>query len=170
MAERIDMQVIFSAIPLFPAVMLILLALSGSLSQPDRFFSFLGLLSLVGSACIMNFSPSQSSDNKSLVPRPRSLAVVLQFAVPINAAICGLLVLAYIMGAQMGPSPRVQLLIYIVPGGAFISSPQDIEGEYLVQHTQNNPVMFASVMAVRHAMATVEFRQLEDLRYEYKGA
>ncbi|PLB54320.1 hypothetical protein P170DRAFT_421056 [Aspergillus steynii IBT 23096] len=146
--QNIGYSAIFSAVPIFPAVMLVPLALSGSMRLPERLFSLLGLLSLLLTACIMKFSPLQRLATEGLVSRSRILAAVLRFSVPVNAITCGLLALAYMMGPRASPASGTQLLlIYFVPG-----------------------VMFTSVMVVRHAMATVELRHLEDLRYEYKGA
>lgn len=82
-----------------------------------RFFSFLSVLSLAGTAYTMRQSSSQLPDGKGKRPaadveRTMLVREVLFFA---NSALCGLLALVYLFVNSL--SPVIWPALYLVPGG-----------------------------------------------------
>lgn len=82
-----------------------------------RFFSFLSVLSLAGTAYAMRQSSSQLPDRKGKRPaaeveRIMLVRKVLFFA---NLVLCGLLALVYLFVNSL--SPAIWPALYLVPGG-----------------------------------------------------
>ncbi|KAL5332754.1 hypothetical protein BJX70DRAFT_99943 [Aspergillus crustosus] len=149
--ERRNLQysLIFTTIPLLSTLVFIPSLLS--LTNPGlftRFLSFLSILSLSATAYTVKYVPPQRPDPKGKRPiRDPGLAVHVQtYIIPANSAVCILLALVYLAtsGASTGTQP---VIAYLVPAA-----------------------LLTSILIARQVMGSVDFKSLEDLRYEYKGA
>ncbi|KAE8376486.1 hypothetical protein BDV26DRAFT_265411 [Aspergillus bertholletiae] len=138
-----EYTVIFAVIPLLSASVFIPTVFRRGSGLEERSLSFLGILSLIATAYIMKYVPFQRPDSKGKGPMRNSgiLTHLRKVLLPVNAAICGLLLLVWLLSPVELPRDT-----YIVPGA-----------------------MLAIIMLARKMMVSVDLKYLENLRYGYKG-
>ncbi|KOC11329.1 hypothetical protein AFLA70_126g002421 [Aspergillus flavus AF70] len=139
-----EYTVTFAAIPLLSVSIFIPSVFQQDSGLQERFLSFLGILSLISTAYIMMHFRSDPK-GKGSMRSSGILTHIRKFLLPINTAICGLLLVVWLFSLVEPPSDR-QPKAYIVPGG-----------------------MLAIIMLARKVMLSVDLKHLEDLRYGYKG-
>ena len=113
---------IFTGIPLFSTTIFIPSILSAS-TFGEAFLSFLGILSLVGSAYTMRHAPlyPDRKGKKPLLAEDERLTWLLSFLVPVNGAVCLVLTAYSFIGA--GSSYTIRPVLYLIPGGVFSFPP-----------------------------------------------
>ncbi|PWY93830.1 hypothetical protein BO94DRAFT_615379 [Aspergillus sclerotioniger CBS 115572] len=141
-----EYSIIFAVIPLFSIYAFSASFLSGSSALYERCLSLLSVLSLLATAYTMRYFPLQRPGPKGKRPMMRSSTIfsIQRYLLPLNTAICVFLALIYVMTESR---LDIQPIMYLVPGA-----------------------MFATVLVARKVMLSVDFKALENLRYEYKGA
>ncbi|PYH97755.1 hypothetical protein BO71DRAFT_317908 [Aspergillus ellipticus CBS 707.79] len=142
-------SVFFAAIPFLSSFTNVPPILSESSSLCERCLSFVSILSLLATAYTMKFLPFHRPDSRGKIP---IMAVDARTRVqwcllPMNAIICTLLALTYALCPRAESWLIIQPITYLVPGA-----------------------MFVAVLIARKVMLSVDLKELEDLRYTYKGA
>ncbi|KAB8076307.1 hypothetical protein BDV29DRAFT_89992 [Aspergillus leporis] len=143
-----EYSITFAAIPLLSAAVFIPSMFSGSLYPQGRFFTFISVLSLVATAYTMKYIPLRRPDPKGKRPmrNPDFQARLQKLLLPMNIAVCSLLLVVFLSSSRMESVHNKQSIAYIVPGA-----------------------MLAIIMLARQVMVSVDLKHLEDLQYEYKG-
>ncbi|KAL2845361.1 hypothetical protein BJX68DRAFT_242206 [Aspergillus pseudodeflectus] len=144
-----EYTLIFSAIPLLSTIVFLpSLSSSASLGVATRFYSLLGIASLVATAYTMKYIPPMHPDPKGKRPirNPDLTAHIRQYLIPANSAVCALLGLAYLFSSGTA-APVMQPTAYLVPAA-----------------------LLSIILLVRQVMVSVDLAPLGELRYEYKGA
>ncbi|KAJ6107946.1 hypothetical protein N7523_009269 [Penicillium sp. IBT 18751x] len=145
-ARNAQYSMIFTGIPLLLTTTFIPSILSAS-TFGEALLSFLGILSLVGSAYTMRHAPlhPDRKGKKPLLAENDRLAWLLSALVPVNGAVCLVLTACFVIGA--GASYTIHPVLYLIPGA-----------------------MLAVILLARETMLSVDLSTLKDLQYEYKGA
>ncbi|KAE8156291.1 hypothetical protein BDV40DRAFT_83154 [Aspergillus tamarii] len=142
-----EYTVTFAAIPILSISLFIPSVIRQGSGLQERFLSVLSILSLIATAYTMKYFPFQRPDlkDKGSMRGSGTLTHLWKFILPVNTAICGLLLLVWLFSPLEPPRDR-QPKTYIVPGG-----------------------MLAIITLARKMMVSVDLKHLEDLRYGYKG-
>ncbi|KAJ0414111.1 hypothetical protein BJY00DRAFT_45610 [Aspergillus carlsbadensis] len=144
-----EYTLIFSAIPLLSTtIFLPSLLSSASLGAATRFYSLLGIASLLATAYTMKYIPLMHPDPKGKRPiqNPDLKAHIRQYLISANSAVCALLGLVYLFSSGTS-APVMQPTAYLVPAA-----------------------LLSIILLVRRVMVSVDLAPLNELRYEYKGA
>ncbi|PGH32321.1 hypothetical protein GX50_04916 [[Emmonsia] crescens] len=142
----------FTALPLASIFLYLPFILSSTSTGSRRLLCLLSIISLLSTAYIMKYFRLERPDSKGKRPirdveAEQGPMIVRQHLSTANTAICALLsVTAYFAGDQTYQGDIVWAL-YLVPG-----------------------VVFLLVWVSRQIMISVDIKELEGLRYEYKGA
>ncbi|KAL1872168.1 hypothetical protein Plec18167_006771 [Paecilomyces lecythidis] len=150
-ARNAEYKLIFSIVPLVSVIAFVPGLFSSAATASGRFISLLSTVSLLASAYIMRYIPHPKPDPKGKRP-VRNLGhvdLVKEHLVAINAGVCALVtLLAYVTdyGSRAGYA-GVPWALGLVPG-----------------------VVFGIVCIARKLMLSVDVGQLENLKYDYKGA
>ncbi|RAL16554.1 uncharacterized protein BO97DRAFT_402944 [Aspergillus homomorphus CBS 101889] len=141
--------IIFTAIPVLTATIYIPTMLSSSFTNFERCLALTCVLSLLTTAHTMRSLPHQSLvvKGKRLVTNSNGLFQAQQLLLIINAACCVLLALLYLISASTKSWFKTEPITSLVPGA-----------------------MLATVSIARRFMLSVDIKDLENLRYGYKGA
>ncbi|KAL2010170.1 hypothetical protein VTN00DRAFT_5977 [Thermoascus crustaceus] len=145
----------FAIIPLVSAAAFLPAMLSSSATAYQRTLHFLSIVSLLATAYIMRYIPLRQLNRKKgqqgllirEVEEDSSTPFFRKHLISANAAFCALLALASCLIGSSEQSDDIQWIPYLVPGA-----------------------ILGTVLVARKVMASVDVGQLEDLRYEYKGA
>ncbi|PWY63545.1 hypothetical protein BO70DRAFT_347492 [Aspergillus heteromorphus CBS 117.55] len=135
----------FAAIPLLSGFIYIPPMLSGFSSLHEQCLSFISVISLLATAYIMKHLPLQHPDPMGKISDNR--ARVKSCLVIVNAIVCTLLTLIYAFYPMAETRLKVQSFRYLIPGA-----------------------MFVAILIARKVMLSVDLKELENLRYMYKGA
>ncbi|KAJ9217835.1 hypothetical protein DTO166G4_639 [Paecilomyces variotii] len=150
-ARNAEYKLVFTIVPLVSIVAFLPGLFSSSATASERIISFLSTLSLLASAYIMRHIPLPRPDPKGKRPVRNLgyLELVREHLVAVNVGLCALVtLLAYATGYGYGISyAGVPRLSYLVPG-----------------------VVFGIICITRKLMLSVDVGQLENLKYDYKGA
>lgn len=145
-----EYTLIFTILPLVTAAAFLPALLSSSATTYQRTLCFLSIMSLLASAYIMKYIPLRRPNrkDKGLVREVEEDSTPLgRHLIPANAALCALLTLASCFIGGWKQSDGVQWIPYLVPGA-----------------------VLGTIWVAQRVMTSVDVGQLEDLRYEYKGA
>ncbi|KAL1965156.1 hypothetical protein VTN77DRAFT_6069 [Rasamsonia byssochlamydoides] len=143
----------FTILPLITTIAYVPSILSSTATASQRLSSILCILSLFTTAYIMRYVPLQRPDrkdrNKPLSDiGPESPVIARKYLTSLNAALCALLSLVFWnMGGNNREQDQPWPVLYLVPGA-----------------------VLGIVVIARRTMLDVDIGQLEELRYEYKGA
>ncbi|EEH37068.2 hypothetical protein PAAG_07486 [Paracoccidioides lutzii Pb01] len=143
---------IFTTIPLVSTLLYLPSFISSSSTASRRFLCLLSIASLFSTAYIMRYLRIERTDRKGKRPlrdieAEQGPLIVRQYLSPANTFICAVLsVTAYVLQSQ--PYAEDMFWIFcLVPG-----------------------IVFLLVWVSRNIMLSVDIKELEGLRYEYKGA
>ncbi|PYH83521.1 hypothetical protein BO82DRAFT_279610 [Aspergillus uvarum CBS 121591] len=144
-----EYSIIFAAIPLLSAAIYLPPMLSSSSATIDRCVALVSVLSLLATAHSMRYLPHRRRDNKSKghMMDSNGHTQAQQLLPLINAASCILLVLIRLKFSSKESWFSTELITSSVPGA-----------------------MLATVWVARRVMLSVDIKDLETLRYNYKGA
>ncbi|KNG80455.1 hypothetical protein ANOM_010625 [Aspergillus nomiae NRRL 13137] len=114
-----EFTVTFTAIPLLSVSVFIPSVIKQGASLQERFLTCLGILSLITTAYTMKYFPFQHPDLKGKGSMRSSGTIITHFRkllLPVNTAICGMLLLVWLF-TPVEPPSDVQPKVYFVPGG-----------------------------------------------------
>ncbi|GAD95470.1 conserved hypothetical protein [Paecilomyces variotii No. 5] len=149
-ARNAEYKLIFSVVPLVSVIAFVPGLFSSSATASERIISLFSTVSLLASGYIMRYIPHPKPDIKGKRP-VRNLGhvdLVKEHLVAINAGMCALVILlAYATGYGSTRYAGVPWALGLVPG-----------------------VVFGIVCIARKLMLSVDVGQLENLKYDFKGA
>ncbi|RAH74664.1 uncharacterized protein BO66DRAFT_312589 [Aspergillus aculeatinus CBS 121060] len=144
-----EYSIIFAAIPLLSAAIYLLPLLSSSSATIDRCVALVSVLSLLATAHIMRYLPHRRHDSKGKrrMVDSNGHTQAQQLLPLVNAASCVSLVLIHFVFTSKESWFSTELITSSVPGA-----------------------MLATVWVASRVMSSVDIKDLETLRYNYKGA
>ncbi|KAL1983560.1 hypothetical protein VTN96DRAFT_10220 [Rasamsonia emersonii] len=141
----------FTILPLITTIAYVPSILSPAATAFQRFSSILCILSLLATACFMRYVPLQRPSRKDREPfrdiGPESLVIARKYLTSLNTAVCAFLSLVFWSMSGNRDQDQLWPVLYLVPGA-----------------------VLGIVVMARRMMLDVDIGQLEELRYEYKGA
>ncbi|KAK2750220.1 hypothetical protein FQN55_002365 [Onygenales sp. PD_40] len=141
---------IFTALPLVSILLYLPVVISSATTGPQRLLCLLSIGSLLSTAYIMKYFRLEKPDRKGKRPMRDIEAEngpLKRHLGPVNAAIGGLLLVAAYLFKDPSNKSDVFWLLCLVPGS-----------------------VFSIIMAARKLMVSVDIKELEVLKYDYKGA
>jgi len=144
-------HVVFMIVPLVLAAAYIPSILSLSTSSHSKALSLFSIVSLVSTAYIVKSIPLKRPEHKGkkITRELKECSFFQKYMTSLNATLCILLLLSswHMEVNNRRESADISAVFYVVPGG-----------------------ILGAICIARELMQSVDISQLEELRYEYKGA